>query len=463
MEEQHSPWVKQISTWPLLALVAVLSFSYHPLVSFGSVYGTHLDGSLLYVIVALAAIGSAPIVWKQRNTLKKSKSLLWLIGFTLFSLLSVAWSANPVRGVITAAFSSLLVLLVCTVAINLPLMRHHQQSIYRLVIAGSTVSVLWALWQVYGDAFGVDSAFTLLTPAYESTVFGAARPTGFALEPQFFASFLLIPFFWLSVRLVSDNLKNAPLHYFGITALSTILVLSLSRGALFAAALGLILLLVLHHPSLKRWLYLGATVFGGVVVAGVITFSAATINQRDSISGYTSLAKSLNHLSLGIISLPPEHRDVKVGTPKVTTPPKATSGYVTASTDSRLSMSAQAILLWTENPQHFLFGIGNGSFGTTLHAKDNRYPTNSIVNNYYLELVVETGLIGLSLFVAFFVGLLYKLFKARNTLLIVIITSLLVQACFFSGNANIIHLWIIFGLALGVSLSQTKKPLHLVQ
>jgi len=342
-------------------------------------------------------------------------------------------------------------------------MRQHQQTIYRLVIASTAVSILWALWQVYGDAFGVDSSLTLLAPAYESTVFGTARPTGFALEPQFFASFLLIPFFWLSVRLLSNNFKNAQLHYFGITVLSTILVLTLSRGALYAAAVGLILLLILRHQDLKRWLYLGATVFGGVVVAGVITFSAATINQRDSISGYASLAKSLNHLSLGTISLPPEYGNTEASAPKVTVPSKKASGYVAASTDSRLSMSAQAILLWTENPQHFLFGIGNGSFGTSLHAKDNHYPTNSIVNNYYLELLVETGLIGLSLFAAFIAGLLYTLLKTRNTLLIVIITSLLVQACFFSGNANIIHLWVIFGLALGVSLSRTKKPLHLVQ
>lgn len=452
---KHNSISERLSIAALLAVIAALPFSYHPLIAFGSASGMHLDGSLLYVLVALAVIVSLPLLWKRRTELLQNRALQFLIGFAALCAVSIIWSDNPFRGSVAAAFLLLLIGLVCVVAVNLPLLSQHRRLAYRLVLASTGLSIAWSLWQVYGDALGLSGSVTLLPATYQSAVFGVARPTGFALEPQFFGSFLLIPFFWSVWRyLHGDNRKNY-LLLLGTVAVGAVLLLTLSRGAIYAAAVGLVLLALLHHSSPKRWLHVTGSLIGALVISGCIIVSAATINQRDSTNGYRSLSAAINHLSLGVIALPIDTSNAA----QAETKPEEFSGYVTASTDSRLSMSSQALSLWTASPQHLFFGIGNGSFGTTLHAKDSHYPEGSIVNNYYLELLVETGFAGISLFLAFIGTLVYGLLRARHILPAVVLASLLVQACFFSGNANVIHLWIVVGLGLGLLLLSTKKLL----
>ncbi len=446
----------------LLAVIVGLPFSYYPLISFGSIAGMHLDGSLLYVLLALTVASSIPFVWKSRSMLLRSRALLWLSGFVLLCVCSILWSANQLRGTVTVLFLLMLIGLAGVVAIHLPSLKRYQHVAYRIISISTGISALWSLWQVYGDALGVTNSLTLLPGSYESTVFGVARPTGFALEPQFFASFLLIPFFWLIWRLLGRDRATSGLHMAGLATISTILLLTLSRGAIYAALAGLVLMIVLEHHNPKRYLLVASALLGGVAISGLIIFSAASINQRDGISGYGSLSKAVNHLSLGAISLPSQSVD-SISKQNNTVPKPESDGYVAASTDSRLSMSSQAISLWSTNPQTILTGIGIGSFGSTLHAKDPDYSTASVVNNYYLEILVETGLIGTALFVAFAATLLYGLVRARQVLLIVILASLLIQACFFSGNANVVHLWVIVGLAIGTLLYQPKKLARLVQ
>jgi len=459
MTTKRHQLLERLSMTALLVVIAALPFSYHPFVSFGSVSGMHLDGSLLYIFTVLAVVISLPLLWKRRNELLQIRTLQLLTGFAALCSISVIWSDNPVRGGVTAAFLLLLIGLVCVMAVNLPLLIQHRQLAYRLLLASTSVSIAWALWQIYGDAFGVDGSFTLLPAAYQSAVFGVARPTGFSLEPQFFGSFLLIPFFWLIWRYLTGAHKYSLLSHLGIITIGTVILLTLSRGAIYAALVGLALLVLLHHSSLKRWLYVTGSLIGAVVIGGCVIVSAATVNQRDSMSGYASLSSAVNHLSLGRITLPNSTPNVAQSESKS----KESSGYVTDSTDSRLGMSAQALSLWSANPQQLLFGIGSGSFGATLHAQDSRYSKGSIVNNYYLELLVETGLVGFGLFLTFVGTLLYRLFRTHLVLPLVIFVSLLVQACFFSGNANIIHLWVIVGISLGLLLLPAKKVARLVQ
>lgn len=451
---------ERLTLWSLLALIAALPFSYHPLVSFGSASGMHLDGSLLYILTAVAVAVSAPLIWKQRRALVRHHALVLLVAFWLFSVLSLLWSDNPFRSLATLLFLLILIGLACAFTVSLPLLKRYRQAVLRVAFVSTGISIIWALWQIIADATGISSAFTLLPPAYESTAFGVARPTAFALEPQFLGSFLLLPFFWLIWCYLKEGQARSHSYLAGVLAVGTILLLTMSRGAIYAALVAIIVLFLLQHSPMRRWLHLGGVLLAAIAVSGLIIFSAATINQRDSVDGYGSLSKALNHLSLGTISLPAQTSNAPA--PAKKSAPRDT-GYITSSTDSRISMSARALSLWTTSPQTLLFGIGSGSFGATLHAKDSSYPTSSIVNNYYLEVLVETGLVGASLFLCFLGVLFYRLFQARLTLIIVILTSLLIQACFFSGNANVIHLWVAFGLGLSLTLSSAKKDSRLLQ
>lgn len=447
-------------------MIVLLPFSYHPLVSFGQVAGVHIDGSLLYVTASIATLASLSIIWTYRRELSRNTSFILLTLFLIYGIVSVLWSENTFRSIITVGFFGLLVILVASTAAQWPnIIRRHARNIYILTASTISLSLIWALWQVLGDAIGVSNSLTLLPPNYQSTVFGVARPTGFALEPQFFASILLVPLLWLAwqhLTLPKPDKNTSIFLAGGFIATASILLLTLSRGGIYAALLGLIIVVILKRPEAKRLLSLALYLFISIIVSATIIFVAASINQRDTTSGYTSLSKSLNQLSLGTLSLPVP---AKSESPRHTVPPakRPTNGYVASSTESRTSMSRQAISLWAQNPRSILLGVGIGSFGASLHAANSAFPIGSVVNNYYLELLVETGIIGLGLFIAFVVSLIYSLLKRRHYFLVALLAGLLMQLSFFSGNANIIHLWVIVGIAIAALIPQPKSRLHLVQ
>lgn len=465
MRFTHSTRYKQLATGSLVAAIAMLPFSYYPLASFGSIHGVHIDASLLYVAVLVATTISLPLVLKRREQLFRSKPLVALGAFWLFcSISSLSWSDNLFRGVATAAFLLLLIGFACTIATGLPELKKHQKLLYRLLASTIGVSIIWALWQIYGDALGVSAIYTLLPAAYQSPVFGVARPTAFALEPQFFASLLIIPLFWLVwqyVKIKPHTKPPLPLIIALVTVSSTLL-LTLSRGGIYAAVLGFAILILLEHRNLKRWLSLAAILVTSIVVSTFVVFSAASINQQHSTSGYESMSKIINHLSLGTFNLPSPSKpslNSSVAPPST----KKNSGYVSSSTDSRTSMSEKALSLWAQNPQTIMLGVGIGGFGVALHEQDARFSKGSVVNNYYIELLAETGLVGISLFVTFLGALLYQLALRRQSILIVLLVSLLIQLCFFSGNANIIHLWTLIGVVVSTLYIQPKNKRYLVQ
>ena len=106
-----------------------------------------------------------------------------------------------------------------------------------------------------------------------------------------------------------------------------------------------------------------------------------------------------------------------------------------------------------------LFGVGTGGFGAAVHQRTDSRDAGTVANNYYLEMLAELGLVGFILFVTFVVSLLYRLVTRRQFLLIAIIAGYLVQWYFFSGNADVIHVWVVIGLALAVSSPTFKRRL----
>lgn len=460
----HSARYQQLALSAVLVALVILPLSYYPLVSFGSMHGVHIDASLLYIAVLVATAISLPLTLKRREQLFHSKPLIALVAFGLFCGISLFWSDNLFRGVATTAFLLLLIGFTCVVATEFPALKKQQKLFYRLLAATVGASIAWALWQIYGDALGISTMYTLLPAAYQSPVFGVARPTAFALEPQFFASLLIIPLFWLAWQYIKikPSIKPSPPLIIALVAVSGALLLTLSRGGIYAATLGFIILFLLEHRNLKRWLSLVAILVTGVAVSIFIIFSAASINQRSSTSGYESIAKIANHLSLGTIDLSPPS-EPPLNSSKAPSSSKKKSGYVSSSTDSRTSMSEKALSLWTQNPQTILFGVGIGGFGAALHKQDSGFSKGSVVNNYYLEQLAETGLVGISLLVTFLGALLYQLIVRRQSILIVLFVSLLVQLCFFSGNANIVHLWALIGVIISVLYIQPKNKRYLVQ
>lgn len=434
----------------ILTLLA-LPFSYLPVLSFGNIAGLHAHISLIYLLVVASIIVSVPHIIHRWDSIWRLWPMKLLIAFNAYQTFSILWTPNHIRGLYTASFMWLLIAFICTVIAWYPSIasREFTKTWRKGLIVIASVVGIWALAQIFLDAFGFTD-LSLLPGNYQSGVFGVARPTGFALEPQFFASILLIPFCWSLVQTINTRRK---LFALCLSASFALLLLTLSRGALFGACIGLALVFM---TMVRQWQQAGLVIAGlcsGIAVAFLIIFVAGHINTRDNISGTDTLRRSVNQLSLGVIELP-DSEPPRSPAPHPSTSSPSSSGYVAASTDSRLSMTSEALELWRSSPRTLLFGVGTGGFGAALHAKDPSFPVGSVVNNYYIEMLAELGIIGLGLFLCFLAFLFVQIVKRRHWPYVALLGALLTQMCFFSGNANIIHIWAIIGLTVAILVNR---------
>jgi hypothetical protein len=110
-------------------------------------------------------------------------------------------------------------------------------------------------------------------------------------------------------------------------------------------------------------------------------------------------------------------------------------------------MTKEALAIWSANIQTILFGVGTGGFGAALHDKNPAYTSQSIVNNQYIEVLTELGVVGLLAFISLLLFPMYRLFRLHQWALLAILGALYSQWLFFSGNINVPHLWVILAVA----------------
>lgn len=428
-------------------LICCLPLSYQPLIHLGEQSGANIDISLIYLVMAALALMSLPRLWRQRRELIRAKYNILLLAFAGWNLLAIIWSDNPLRGTLVAGLVCLGTAVFLSIQTRKTVLLAHRKALLTCLSATTIVLCLFSLWQLFGDALGVSNSLTLLPSTYQSQVFGYARTTGFAAEPQFLGSFLLIP---LTIFLYRALMRGNVASYLLFGMVTAALTLTISRGAILGMVVVFVLTatLAFMQTSLRR-LAVAAGVALISIAAGIgLLVTAAHINTSDRVSGHDALVKTVSQLSLGTIDISKPSRET-TPVPSATPAPKSHApGYVQESTHSRLSMTQEAIGLLSDSPIRTLYGIGTGSFGATLHDKYNTQSVTSIVNNHYIEVLTELGIIGIGLFVGFF-GLIYRtLIAQRQWLFIPALSALLVQWLFFSGYPNVLHLWPLLGLAL---------------
>ena len=74
-------------------------------------------------------------------------------------------------------------------------------------------------------------------------------------------------------------------------------------------------------------------------------------------------------------------------------------------------------------------------------------------------MLAELGVLGTTLFGAFIISLLIILIRAKQWLALSLLLGFLVQWYFFSGNANVIHVWIVIGLSIIISSPKLQRRL----
>lgn len=79
-----------------------------------------------------------------------------------------------------------------------------------------------------------------------------------------------------------------------------------------------------------------------------------------------------------------------------------------------------------------------------------------MVQNEYLELLLEVGAIGLALFVALLLGLFKN--TANSKYVWAVIAAFVVQWWFFSGYPNTLHMFLLLGFFYALAVHSKKKP-----
>lgn len=375
----------------LYLLPAVLFFSYYPLISLGSDATMNFELSLPLIFLVLfdliafinllfslqsfsspqksATISRDPEPYSSSDNPKSSrhkkshvqhfpglsdrKFFLFAL-FPLYATLSIFWSANSTRAVLTAGVLWLTFFAAFSVIYITPLLSPSSSLRRGLILSIfiSTSAVCLFCWiQCLLDVLGTPRETTLLCPGCTYRTFGFPHPSGFAIEPQFMGNLLLAPTLLSLYFLAFDqnkvkernvnSTKQAKTSFSkgsGVTTrnstatlqrqalrmrlekrqvvacalctmlFSSTLFLTLSRGAIYAYAVALFILFIFAIIRRQKWprliLIPVITFFISLTAQGI--FSAMSPTSDTFISGTT---KVIHQLSLGIIDLRPKSTD----------------------------------------------------------------------------------------------------------------------------------------------------------
>lgn len=511
----------------LYLLPAVLFCSYHPVIRLGSNASMNFELSLplIWLIIFDLAAATGLFYLGSKNPHRRSntratqpptslrlsmssdqnrlqtkqfpgisdrKFFLFAL-FPLFATISIFWSPNPIRGILTAGIIWLIFFAVFAIIYLIPLFSPPQDFRRNILISLllSTVLVCLFCWiQCFLDLCALSRDATLLCLGCTYRSFGFPHPSGLAIEPQFMGNLLLAPTLTALYLLVFRRPKSRRTR-FALLSLacffSATLFLTFSRGAIYAYIIALIIMLgfALFRSSPRRSLSLILipliTFLFTLVAQG--TFAALSPTPDTFISGIT---KSLHQLSLGLVDLRPATSTPNDSTPlpsetssaptsassavtppdsqaQVTPPASTFDGYVAESTNIRLDLNATAIDTWLSSPRNIAIGVGLGGAGTVMHAlyPDRVTSPKEIVQNQAFSLLVELGLIGIflalfGLIIAFFAPFLPRwLIGSREdrshsfwsypalSLLVCVICAYLITLNFFSGLPNALHIYLL--------------------
>jgi len=407
-----------------LLIVFFLPFERVPTLAFGGV-DVKINTILGFLTILTWLLAS---MFNGKKWKIQPNALAWPISLFIIALmLSLTQALNLSRGIEVIIFSLFTIVLSFMTVNMIPDKSALEKTIWALFISASFIG-LFGLFQFGGNVVGLPNSITQLKVGYDSKVFGFPRIQALSMEPLYFANYLLIP---LSLALA---------YYFGhvnifkrwwlISLMAVLLlnfVLTVSRGGYLGLAVTLLLFAIYYFKQIfTRKTVTIFVIF--LAVAGGVYFALLKSESR-------ALNNFISHATL---------QDAKTGSESV---------------QGRLSTFDFAYAAFKKNP---VLGIGIGNYGP--YAKD--YPPVApktgwdIVNNQFIELLAETGMVGAISYGLVLLVVIWRSFAAlkrakepflRATMfgLFAAFVGVMVQYNFFS-TLYIIHIWILVGLLMAV-------------
>lgn len=437
----------------LLAPIAIW-FSNWPQISLGSDGATNFRVTLTMIYLALLAlVAFVKLIKNYRNFSRRTPFFVanWVcLVFVVYDWLTIIWSDNRSRTLLTASIVSCLYVVFLALTLTKNLQRYVQPLAKIYIVTAMIMSVLALMQFIYG-AFWARGF--LLCAGCVAGQFGFVRPNVFAIEPQFLGSLLLAPILLIFHEIITQKHSYWRDLVFGCLLLT--LLLTLSRGAIFAFLIGVIVVVIFswRRGILSARDYCKKVAIGVLICAVslavclVMQGVTAAVNPNTK-SGFTAAVNaSLNQLSLGLIKIQDikVHKISSVARSTVSAKEPAFSGYVAESTNVRTSLSKIALKTWAhEKLSRKLLGVGLGGSGVAMAQFLRSNDPKQIVQNQFVETLLELGVVGAIILAAILLGLIYTLWrnqKARWTLGIVV--AFLVQWLFFSGYPSALHIYLV--------------------
>jgi O-antigen ligase len=351
------------------------------------------------------------------SNIKMEEYLLFtLVGW---SFLSSFWSLSPKR---TLIYSSLLLLFIIIFIALRRLVNNdiRQKALNVIIWLGLVVSILAVIQFFIEPFFGFKIA--LLREQYNSQLFGFPRPHATFLEPLYLANFLLFPIF-LEINQKSKIKNQRYGNYVILVIMLVAFLLTLSRGAYLGLSIGFVVIVAVSalvrrfdRRYITRFLIVGAM---------SITISLASIYI---VAGNNGINNFYNHATKTTDLTP--------------------TNEIEALQNRGLSREI-AIQNFTQNP---ITGTGLASFGALSQFEELREVGEwQTVNNQYLEIATELGIIGLLIFVAtIYLAVSCQLLDVRrgkyqNIVYLGWLVAVLVQYLTFS-SVYLMYLWVFLAI-----------------
>ncbi|MFA6099195.1 MAG: O-antigen ligase family protein [Patescibacteria group bacterium] len=339
--------------------------------------GTTIRISQIILIITLGAWFFSLIIRKKFNFAKNPALVFWIL-FIAINIVGLANSLNLERSVmvlIYIIFTSLLAFLVP----NLISDKERVKKVVSILLISFVIVSIFGLWQFLGDMAGLPTTMTGLRELYTKSVLGFSRVQSTAYEPLYFANYLLLPISLLFALFLSGRNAIKSGWLIILIGLGMVnLILTVSRGGYLAIAFSL---LVIGIYFLRRLLTVrNLVVFGlAAVLVGYITVRALGSGGQP-----LTLEKFQGHVI---------------------------NAFYGASYEERVETFTNAFTIWREYPA---VGIGPGSFGPYVAPHPYYMPKDGwkIVNNEFIEILAENGLIGLAVFSLFCLFLIIRSAKA---------------------------------------------------
>lgn len=357
----------------------------------------------------------------KRNLKFVRNPIFWpIVLFLLINIISLVNAPNSAHSILILLFIIFTIALGFTIP-NLVRQKAELIKIIKILFVSVFLVSLFGLYQFAGDMLGLPQSFTGLRYQYTKEILGFTRIQATFLEPLYFANFLLISISLLVARL--GGLGERENKWQGLEIVVLILallnfILTVSRGAYLGLFFALLTLAIIYRQKIFKPKILFYCFFAFLFL--LVAFSQFLGGQ---------IGIFVSHL-----------RDSFSG----------------AAFFERAETFNLAIQAWREHP---FIGIGPGSFGPWVYVSPFIVPEAGwkIVNNLYLEILVESGILGLGFFISsliiLFINSVKTILKSAGVNKIIMVgllaafVGVFIQYNTFS-IIYIMHVWFLIGLML---------------